>query len=437
MRLIQVFVPSALRDEALRILEKEDLDYVRIDERSNGDDGELVSFPIPTQAVDHVLTSLHEIGIEDDFIVVSSIETAKTPRIEKLEERYVNGTEEDDSIARDEIRTRALNMTPGRGTYYSMTVLSALVATAGLLLDSPAIVVGSMVIAPQVSAALTGTVGLVLDDRPMVRDGLSSLAVGLVAAIASAFAFAWLIRFSGAVPSTVDITAIAQVQNRISPGVLALVVGICAGAAGAFGLATAIPVSLVGVMIAVALIPAAAAVGIGLAWSHATVALGAFVLVAVNAASILLAGIAVFWHLGYRPDGWTTGTIRGNVSRDRLGSLAVVVVLSAIVLTGAGVVLGHHVAFENDVNDGVRSVLNDAEYDGLELAEVRTEFNDGGIVTDETAVTVVVHRPADHPYPTLAETIERALEEQTDRTVTVTVEFVEGDTTTADTAGDS
>ncbi|WP_049990385.1 DUF389 domain-containing protein [Natrinema salifodinae] len=437
MRLLQVFVPADKRDAALEVLDDEGLDYVMTAERSARTDGDLVIFPVPTEAVDHVLTALREVGIEDDFIIVSSIETARTPRIEDLEERYVNGQAEDDSIAREEIRSRALNMTPGRLTYYAMTVLSALVATAGLLLDSPAIVVGSMVIAPQVSAALTGTVGLVLDDRSMVRDGLSSLVLGLVVAITSAFAFAWLVRFSGAIPSTIDITAIVQVQNRISPGLLALVVGVCAGAAGAFGLATAIPVSLVGVMIAVALIPAAAAVGIGLAWSHATVALGAAVLVAVNAASILLAGLAVFWYLGYRPDGWTRGTLRGNVSRDWIGTLAVVLVLGTVVVSGATVVLGHHVGFENDVNDEVRTVVDEEEYAALELVEVRTAFNDGGVVSDEAAVTVVVQRPADQPYPTLTETLERRLEERTDRDVVVSIEFVEGGTTADDGPGPS
>lgn len=437
MRLLQVFVPDDTRDEALRVLEDENIDYVLTAENSDRSDGDLVTFPLPTQAVDHVLTSLREVGIDDDFIVVSSIETARTPQIEQLEERYVNGEEVDDSIAREEIRTRALNMTPSRLTYYAMTVLSAVVATAGLLLDSPAIVVGSMVIAPQVSAALTGTVGLVLDDREMVRGGLSSLAIGLVVAIVSAFAFAWLVRFSGAVPSTIDITAITQVQNRISPGLLALIVGFCAGAAGAFGLATAIPVSLVGVMIAVALIPAAAAVGIGLAWGHAPVALGAFVLVAVNAASILLAGLVVFWYLGYRPLNWTAGTLRGNVSRDRVGTLAVVLVLGAVVVAGAGIVLGHHVAFDNEVNEEIRTVLSDEKYDGLELVEVRTEFNDGGLVSDETGVTVVVQRPADQPYPTLVESVQTALEDRTDREITVSVEFVEGATTADDTESPS
>lgn len=425
MRLIEVFVPNARRDDALAVLEDEDLDFVRTVENSADSDGELVRFPVPPQAVEHVLTSLREVGIDDDYVVVSSIETARTPRIDDLEERYVNGQAEDDSIAHEEIRSRAMNMMPGWITYYAMTVLSAIVATAGLLLDSPAIVVGSMVIAPQVSAALTGTVGLVLDDRKMIADGLTSLAVGLVVAIASAFVFAWLVRSGGIVPSTIDITAIVQVQNRISPGLLALVVGICAGAAGAFGLATAIPVSLVGVMIAVALIPAAAAVGIGLAWGNLPVALGAFVLVAVNATSILFSGLAVFWYLGYRPDAWTRGSIRENIPGDWLDTLAVALVLGLIVLSTGGFVLGQYALYENDVNDEVRSVLDDEEYSTLELVEVRTEFVSVGIDDGPTEVTVVVQRPADVPYPNLVAALEAGLEERTHRDITVVVEFVD------------
>ncbi|WP_265107967.1 TIGR00341 family protein [Halosolutus halophilus] len=428
MRLIQVLVPNCKRDEALRALDREDIDYVRTDEHSDDLDAELVTFPVPTQAVEHVLTSLREVGIDDDFVIVSSIETARTPQIETLEERFVNGTEADDSIAPEEIRSRAMNMTPGRPTYYAMTLLSALVATAGLLLDSPAIVVGSMVIAPQVSAALTGTVGLVLNDRRMFLDGLSSLVVGLVVAVLGAFAFSWLIRSGGIVPVTIDITAIAQVQQRISPEVLSLLVGAAAGAAGAFGLATAIPVSLVGVMIAVALIPAAAAVGIGLAWGNAGVAMGAFVLLAVNATSILLAGLAVFWYLGYRPEGWMGGNLRANVARDRIGTLAVVLVLGAVVLVGGGLVLGQHVAFENAANDEVRTVLDEDVYDDLTLVELRTEFHDGGTASDETEVTIVVRRPADVPYPTLVTSLEAALEDRTGHTVSVVVEYVEGST---------
>ncbi|ELY49302.1 DUF389 domain-containing protein [Natronolimnohabitans innermongolicus] len=427
MRRIEVFVPEDRCADALAVLDDEGIDYVRTAESGDGVDGELITFPLPAQAVESVLTALDEAGIDDDFVVVSSIETARTPRIDDLEDRYVNGRAEDDSIAHAEIRARALEMTPGRLTYYAMTVISAIVATAGLLLDSPAIVVGSMVIAPQVSAALTGTVGLVLDDREMVVDGLASLVLGLGVAIGSAFVFAWLVQFGGFVPSTIDITAIAQVQNRISPGLLTIIVGIGAGAAGAFGLATAIPVSLVGVMIAVALIPAAAAVGIGAAWGDAPVAIGAFLLVAVNATSILLSGLAVFWYLGYRPDDWTPGSVRENRSGHWFDTLAVAVVLGVVVLSVGGVALGQYVLYENAVNDEVRTVLDDEEYDDLELVEVRTEFVGGGVGSDESEVTVVVQRPADAPYPNLGGDLESSVSERTDRDVAIVVEYVDAD----------
>jgi len=114
-----------------------------------------------------------------------------------------------------------------------------------------------------------------------------------------------------------------------------------------------------------------------------------------------------------------------------------VLVLGAVVVAGAGIVLGHHVAFDNEVNEEIRTVLSDEKYDGLELVEVRTEFNDGGLVSDETGVTVVVQRPADQPYPTLVESVQTALEDRTDREITVSVEFVEGATTADDTESPS
>lgn len=428
MRLIELLVPEGKRERTLTFLEDEDIDYIRTDER--GSQGELIEFPVPTQAVDRILEFLREeIGIPEEYIVISSIETARTPGIDDLEERFVNGDEADDSISRDEIRTRALNLTPSWVTYYTMTVLSAVVATAGLLLDSPAIVVGSMVIAPQVSAALTGTVGLVINDRKMIGTGISSLLLGLGVAVVSSFVVAWVVRTTGIVPSIVDIGAISQVQQRASPGVLGLVVGIAAGAAGAFGLATAIPVSLVGVMIAVALIPAAAAVGIGLAWGSASIALGAVVLVVVNAMSILLSGLVVFWYLGYRPRDWTPGSVRENLTFHRVGTVVLVVLVLVAVLVAGGFALSQHLSFQDAVSEEVQTVLEeDDDLADLELVSIQTEFDDHGTVDEQTEVTIEIHRSADQAYPGLAETFEARISDRADKDVVVTVEFVDRQT---------
>jgi len=100
------------------------------------------------------------------------------------------------------------------------------------------------------------------------------------------------------------------------------------------------------VMIAAALIPAAATVGIGIAWSAPMVALGAAVLLVVNTAAITLTGIGGLWGLGYRPG----GDSRRDADRSRgSGSLrpamAALLVIS-LVLAGSGALTVQHVAFE-------------------------------------------------------------------------------------------
>jgi len=74
-------------------------------------------------------------------------------------------------------------MSPNTVAYYVLTLLSAVVALSGLLLDSSAIVVGSMVIAPQVGSSLGAATGIVISDRETLRDGLQAQIVGLAAAV--------------------------------------------------------------------------------------------------------------------------------------------------------------------------------------------------------------------------------------------------------------
>ncbi|WP_049972188.1 TIGR00341 family protein [Haladaptatus cibarius] len=417
MRLIQVLVPDDCRDAVLSVLDDERIDYVLTREESNGDNSAIVQFPLPAQAVDRVLSDLREAGLSDDYTVIGSVETARTPNIQELEDKFVKGGDEDDSIATEEIRTKALGMNPSPVTYYAMTVLSAIVATAGLLLDSPAIVVGSMVIAPQVGSAMTASVGLVLNDRHMIIDGLRSQILGLVVAIVSATIFGWALKTAQFIPPSLNVVTVNQISQRISPGFLSVAVGLCAGAAGALGLATALPVSLVGVMIAAALIPAAAAVGIGLAWGPPVIALGAFVLLVVNAVSINAAGGGVLWILGYRP-------VEGTTLRKAAPTLvAVAVLLTAF--SGSGLVMSKQMQTENAVNEEVQSVLEQERYQQLELVKIQVEFDDMGTLDDSQQITVVVRRPTNEPYPQLSERLANAVSGRLDGKTIVEVEFTE------------
>lgn len=427
MRLIQLLVPSEHHDAVVRVLRDESIDYVATPE-ADGDDGAVViHFPLPAQAVDSVLAEVRATGLDDDaYTVIATAETARTPQFEALERRFVDGAEEDDRISNDEIRTKAKGLTPGRLTYYAMTLLSALVATAGLLLDSPAVVVGSMVIAPQVGSALTASVGAVLGDEPMFSSGVRTQVLGLAAAILAGAAFGWLLKTAQFVPPALSVETVTQIAQRTSPGLLSVVVALCAGAAGAFGLATDFPVSLVGVAVAAAIVPAAAAVGIGIAWGYPVVALGAFVLLVVNAVCINLAAGAVFWSLGYRPSEWAELSVRDHVGSLVRSRMALAVCVALVVLAaGPGLLLVDHVSFENDTKRAVQDLLDSEQYEAVELRAVHIAFSDLGLTDEKREVTVTVTRPADSQYPALPRALETAVERQTGVDVTVSVEFVE------------
>lgn len=422
MRHIEVLVLDEHQDAVLEVLHEENIDYVLTDETSGRENASVVRFPLPTQAVEEVLSTLREAGLEDDrYTVVGTAESARTQNFGDLEARFVAGKEDDDRIAHEEIRAKALDMTPDSRTYYTMTLLSAVVATAGLLLNSPAIVVGSMVIAPQVGSALTASVGVVLGDREMAKNGITSQVYGLVLAVVGALVFSGFLRAASFVPPALDVTTVSQIGKRASPGLLSLAVAIAAGSAGAFGLATALPVSLVGVMIAAAIIPAAAAVGIGVAAGNPVMAAGAASLLIVNALAINLVGIATLRLLGYR-DHESPGE-----SSEKMDTVKKVAAIGLVltVTAGAGFAMSQQMAFENSVNREVQDVLEQNRYGQIELESVETEYNDRGVFDPTQKVTIQVSRPADVRYPQLAPSVAERLDRQYDQRVVVEVQFVE------------
>ncbi|WP_435358512.1 TIGR00341 family protein [Haloarchaeobius sp. DFWS5] len=425
MRLVRALVPEDGIDDFVGVLDEENVDYVVTAETRDGSENVLIEFPLPMQAVEYVLDQLRGAGFDDsEYTVISSAETAKTRHYDELEDRFVAGVEEDDTVTPEEIRGKALGMHRNATVYYTMTLFSAAVAAIGLLLDSPAIVVGAMVIAPQVGRALISSVGMALNDRRMIWLGVKTQLAGYALAIVGATLLGVMIRSGALVPVSLQVSSVGQVAKRISPGMLSLLVAVCAGGAGGFGLATALPVSLVGVMIAAALIPAAAAVGIGLAWGDPSVAIGAFVLLVANAVAVNISGFTVLWYLGYRPTPWDGPRSLLNV-RDHWPVLSALFVL-LIVVTAAGTVLVGKASFDSATNEAVTDTLETDEYTQLELVSVSTEMTgidlgNGG----ERGVTVVVNRPADQAFPDLSRQLERAIEERTGTNVRVTVQFTE------------
>ncbi|WP_369335045.1 TIGR00341 family protein [Halorubrum sp. F4] len=425
MRLVQVMIPAGKRAAVVRALEDEGVDYVVTDETSNREYTGVAMFPLPKTAVEPVLERLREAGIDDrTYTVIVAAETVISRRFEELEAEYAEESERDeDRISRQELQAKADDLASGMRTYVLMTVISAVIATAGLLLDSPATVVGSMVIAPLIGPAMSAAIGTVVDDEEMFRRGVRMQVLGVAVAVAAATLFAVALRTLGLVPPGLDPLELAEVAERLAPNVLVLAVAIGAGVAGIVSLMTGVSATLVGVMIAVALIPPAAAVGIGIAFSIPRLVLGAGVIVAVNVLSINLAALVMLWYEGYRPERWfREDDARAAVVKRVAVLVAAIAVLSVFL---GGVTYDSYVATttETDVRNAVGDELAtlDPEAELLELEIERT----GTIPPRETdRVIVTVGAPPGVSIEGVATGLEARIERVTGETPGVEVRLV-------------
>ncbi|SIR98478.1 TIGR00341 family protein [Natronorubrum thiooxidans] len=425
MRLVQLTIPTGKRQTILETLDEREIDYVLTDEDSSREFTAVVYFPLPASAVEPVLDELQETGIDDDaYTVVVDAETVVSRRFEALREKYEDGDVGTDRISRQELQAEADSLTPTFSVYSVMTIISAVVATAGLLLDSPAVVVGSMVIAPLIGPALGASVGSVIDDEELFKHSVGYQVIGVVLAIVAAAIFAWTVRTINIVPPGLNIASVGEISERLAPDLLSLAIALGAGVAGIISIATGTSVALVGVMIAAALIPPAAAAGIALAWGQPSAAIGATALVLVNVLSVNLAGLLTLWYVGYRPENlFSLGETQQRVRRRVLG-LAVIVLVFAVFL-GAITYSSYAVStFEENARGEVETTLSEEEFAQYQLLEFEVVMDDDYPFVSPERVVVTVGGPQGDVPPELADQLHDRISQHTTDPVSVEIRSV-------------
>jgi len=172
--------------------------------------------------------------------------------------------------------------------YWLLLLLSAVIATAGVVSDSTATVIGAMIIAPLMTPILGVVLGVVLTDGANLRRCLLLLLAGAAAVVA----VSWLL--GHLVPYPVVAATNTQVAARVMPRLVDLVAALATGAVGSVALARPdISDTLPGVAIAISLVPPLAVAGLTLQSGAPSQSLGALLLFATNVAAILASGIVV------------------------------------------------------------------------------------------------------------------------------------------------
>jgi uncharacterized hydrophobic protein (TIGR00271 family) len=200
--------------------------------------------------------------------------------------------------------------------YWLLLPLAAVIASAGVVSDSTATVIGAMIVAP----LMTPILGIVLADVANLRRCVLLVVAGAAAVVV----IGWLLGLF--VPYAVVAATNSQVASRVTPRIVDLVAALATGAVGSVALARSdISDTLPGVAIAISLVPPLAVVGLTLESDAPRQSLGAFLLFVTNVAAILASGIVVMaFHRVHRIFG-AAGVRYG-------GAIAVIAALLLVVI---------------------------------------------------------------------------------------------------------
>jgi uncharacterized hydrophobic protein (TIGR00271 family) len=200
-----------------------------------------------------------------------------------------------DAVVWEEVEARTSENIELSFGFIAFMVLACLIASVGVLLDSPILIIGAMVIGPEFGPIAALCVAFVERRAGVARRSLKALAVGFPLGIAAAFLFTVIVKALGLPPEEFTTSAHPLTDFISHPDAFSFIVALIAGSAGVLSLTTAKSGALVGVLISVTTIPAAANIGVAAAYGDGHECVGAIEQLAANLAGIFLAGILTLY----------------------------------------------------------------------------------------------------------------------------------------------
>ena len=198
-------------------------------------------------------------------------------------------------LSREELYEQANESIGVTRVFLGMTILASMVAAVGLMRDDIAVIIGAMVLAPLLGPNVAMALATTLGDTRLLRRALVTNVIGVTLTLLLASA-AWMIY-------NVD-THNPAIVARTKVDVGDILLALASGAAGTLAFTRGPSTAVIGVMVAVALMPPLVTCGMLVGAGHFFPALGAFLLLAANVICINLAGVVTFLAQGVRPRTW-------------------------------------------------------------------------------------------------------------------------------------
>ena len=251
--------------------------------------GDVILCDVAREDASVIISDLKELDIPKvGSIAVEHIDTAVSEAAEAAE-KAAPGLPSD-AVVWEEVEARTSEQTELSFSFVLFMIASMQIAAVGIVLHEPILIVGAMVLGPEFGPLAAISVALVERQARLARRSLMALAVGFPIGTIGALVTSLFMRWIDEFPDDVDETH-PFIDFITDPTFLSFFVAFVAGSAGVLSLTAAKSGALVGVLVSVTTIPAAANVGVAAAYGEWGIAGKAAMQLGINLAGIVAAGV--------------------------------------------------------------------------------------------------------------------------------------------------
>jgi uncharacterized hydrophobic protein (TIGR00271 family) len=289
---LRIVAPGEQAHAALALLEESGsvINVIHLHDVARKPEGDVILCDVAREDASVVIGDLKGLGIHrDGTIAVEMVDTAISHAADRAERQAAGAPA--DAVLWEEVTERTSEESAISATYLIFIVLAGLIASVGIYLNSPILIVGAMVVGPEFGPIAGFCVATVQRRPELAVRSLAALAVGFPLAIGAVILSSLVFKATGITPDAFSAANHSLSETIASPDFFAAFVAFCAGVAGMLSLTTAKSGALIGVLISVTTIPAAANVGVSTAYGDWDSFTGSIEQLGLNIASLLVAGI--------------------------------------------------------------------------------------------------------------------------------------------------
>jgi uncharacterized hydrophobic protein (TIGR00271 family) len=293
---LRIVVPSYQAEHVRDLLENTAsvCNLIYLERAAHRPEGDVILCDVAREDASVIVSDLRELNVDTEgSIAMENIDSQISTAADRAEKAAEGAPS--DAVIWEEVESRTSENIELSASFLAFMALAMLIATVGILRDELVLIIGAMVVGPEFGPIAGLSVAAVQKRMDVARRSLIALAVGFPVGITSAFLLTLALDGLGLIPADFSQEGHPFTAFISSPDEFSFLVAFFAGTVGVLSLTSTKSGALVGVLISVTTIPAAANIGVAAALGDWDEWVGAMEQLALNLAALFLASIATLY----------------------------------------------------------------------------------------------------------------------------------------------